>query len=200
MKKINTNAKNTLCVYQHIRLDTNEVFYVGIGYIVRSNSKNNRNKHWLNIVKNTEYEVQILKKKVTLSEAVELEKILISWYGRRDLKTGSLVNLTDGGEGSYVRTVTVETRIKMSNMFKGKMMGDKNPFYGKTHSDKTKEKIRNCRLNNTILLNCKKVINTETGYIWESLTMCAKDLNRNPATIWYHLSKDINKFNIKYYE
>lgn len=200
MKKINTTNKNTLCIYQHIRLDTNEVFYVGIGYIVRSKSKNHRNKHWLNIVKNTEYEIQVLKTKITWEEAVELEKILISWYGRRDLNTGSLVNLTDGGEGSYGRVTTIETRLKMSEILKGKSIGDKNPFYGRKHTDKTKLKLRNYRLNTTVPLLCKKIINTETGYIWESLTICAKDLNRTPGTIWYHLSKENNKFNIRYYE
>lgn len=199
MKKINTNNKNTLCVYRHIRLDTNKVFYVGIGYICRSKSKNNRNKHWLNIVKNTEYEIQVLKEKITWDEAVELEEILISWYGRQDLKTGCLVNLTNGGEGSYGMVTTIETRLKVSNKLKGKMLGKNNPFYGKKHSDETKEKLRNYRLGNTIISNCKKVINTETGYIWESIKMCANDLNRNSSTIFFHLSKEVNKYNIKYY-
>lgn len=200
MKKINTTNKNTLCIYQHIRLDTNEVFYVGIGCIVRSKSKNHRNKHWLNIVKNTEYEVQVLKTKITWEEAIELEKILISWYGRRDLKTGTLCNLTDGGEGSYGRITTDETKLKMSKILKGKLTGSKNPFYGKKHSDETKLKLRNYRLNKPILSLCRKIINIETGHIWESLTICAMDLNRTPSTIWYHLSKEINKFNVKYYE
>ena len=38
-------------VYQYIRLDTNEVFYIGIGKtLIRSSSKANRNKYWKNVV------------------------------------------------------------------------------------------------------------------------------------------------------
>jgi len=45
-------------VYRHIRKDTNEIFYIGIGKsIKRMISKNYRNKHWHNIVNKTEYYV-----------------------------------------------------------------------------------------------------------------------------------------------
>jgi hypothetical protein len=36
-----------------------------------------------------------------------------------------------------------EVRKKISNSLKGKFAGEKNPFYGKKHSDETKDKIRN---------------------------------------------------------
>lgn len=34
-------------------------------------------------------------------------------------------------------------KLKISNSLKGKMVGDKNPFYGKNHTKETKQKIRN---------------------------------------------------------
>lgn len=48
------------------------------------------------------------------ADAFYLEKALIKRFGRRDLGTGTLCNLTDGGEGPAGRIVSVETRAKMS--------------------------------------------------------------------------------------
>ena len=45
-------------VYRHRRLDTFEVFYIGIGKTEkRAYSKKNRNKWWKNIILKTEYSV-----------------------------------------------------------------------------------------------------------------------------------------------
>lgn len=39
-------------VYQHRRLDKNEVFYIGVGLNKnRAYSKNDRNSHWKSIIK-----------------------------------------------------------------------------------------------------------------------------------------------------
>lgn len=53
-------------------------------------------------------------------DALEAEKFLISFYGRKDLETGSLINLTDGGENPPVavkgtglgKKQKPETRVK----------------------------------------------------------------------------------------
>lgn len=148
-------------VYQHIRLDTNEVFYVGIGKTVkRAYSKDRRNSHWKNIVKNTEYIVQIVLEDITWEEACQKEIELIKQYGRKDLNEGTLVNMTDGGESGFMNfneeslnkmrlaklgsKQNEETIQKRSSSLKGKKrpsdvrdklskskMGDKNPMYGK---------------------------------------------------------------------
>lgn len=112
-------------VYRHRRLDTNEIFYVGIG--VRENrpySKKNRNKYWRNIINKTNYEVEILVTDLSWEDACELEILLIKEYGRKDLKTGCLVNMTDGGEGvagaTYTRKPpTEETKLKIKNSLTG---------------------------------------------------------------------------------
>jgi hypothetical protein len=86
-------------LYRHLK-PCGEVFYIGIGKTEkRPYSKLNRNKWWKNVVNNYDYEVQILKKGLTWEEAYELEIILISHYGRQDLGLGTLVNLTNGGDG-----------------------------------------------------------------------------------------------------
>jgi len=94
-------------VYIHTRLDTNDVFYVGISKndddYKRSKIKNKRNKHWLNIVNKTEYKITILLDYITFDEAIEKEKHYIEYFGRKDLGKGTLVNMTDGGEGTTNR-------------------------------------------------------------------------------------------------
>ena len=117
-------------VYQHKRKDTGEVFYVGIGKLERrAFDKISRYKPWKDFVKNHEYEIEITHRDIIWEEACSIEKYLISFYGRRDLNQGSLVNMTDGGEGT--KNLSQESRLKMS-VNKGKF-GDLNYFYGKNH-------------------------------------------------------------------
>jgi len=52
-------------------------------------------------------------------EACDLEIGLIAFYGRGNLKTGCLFNLTDGGEGTSGHIVTAKTKAKMSASRKG---------------------------------------------------------------------------------
>jgi hypothetical protein len=184
-------------VYQHIRLDTNEVFYVGISRdsnYNRAYSFKNRNKYWNNIVKKYGYKVEIVFNNILKEEAIEKEKELIKFYGRKDLNEGILANMTDGGEGS--QNLSEESKQKIASHFIGKKIpdhhtknpdvkrilsekikgsknpacrpeiakkiseakkgkknsknsefakqrtGEKNPFYGKTHTEKHKEKMR----------------------------------------------------------
>ena len=86
-------------VYQHRRLDTNEVFYVGIGKPSRPTIKCGKTKLWKNIVNKAGYSVEIILRNQSWEEAVEVERYLIKYYGRRDLGLGNLVNMTDGGDG-----------------------------------------------------------------------------------------------------
>lgn len=102
-------------VYKHIRLDTNEVFYVGIGKNKkRPYSKRDRNIIWERITKKTCYSVIIIKDNLSWEEACKEEKQLILFYGRKDLGTGTLCNMTDGGEGTLNVVVSKETRLKKS--------------------------------------------------------------------------------------
>jgi hypothetical protein len=117
-------------VYQHRRNDTGEVFYVGIGKSEkRAYDKIRRYKTWKDFVKNHSYTVEITHRDIIWEEACSIEKYLISFYGRRDLGLGPLVNLTDGGEG--IKNLSKESRSKMA-VNKGKF-GELNYFYGKKH-------------------------------------------------------------------
>ena len=67
---------------------------------------------------------------------------------------GNLVNMTDGGDGCLGVIVSEETRQKLAKLATGRTfseeirqkmskerIGEKNGFFGKTHSDEAKEKI-----------------------------------------------------------
>lgn len=100
-------------LYRHIRLDTGEPFYIGIGtkftdraytykgIYRRAFVKSKRNNFWKSIVNKTGYEVEILLESDDYKFINQKEIELITLYGRRDLNKGTLVNLTDGGDGVF---------------------------------------------------------------------------------------------------
>lgn len=132
---------NNWYVYEHIRLDKNIVFYVGIGNkneFGRAYEFNflKRSVFWKRIYQKTEIRVEIVKTGLNKFEASNLEKELIKKYGRYDLNEGYLVNLTDGGDGILNCRRSDETRKKLSI----KKMGSNNPQWGKKQSIETKRK------------------------------------------------------------
>lgn len=177
---------NVIKVYRHRRLDTNEIFYIGIGKSEnRPYSKRSRNSLWKNIVNKTGYSVEIITTCDSWEEACQIEQYLIKYYGRRDLGLGSLVNMTDGGDGSLNMTsprkgvtLSEETKRKISQSKKGKPSTNK----GKTLSEEHKSKISEAKKggkNHT----AKKVICTITGFIWDSIKECADNNNINYYTL-----------------
>lgn len=132
---------NNWYVYKHIRLDRNEVFYIGIG-----NKKNygrayefvfsKRSEFWKKIYQKSEIKVEILYENLNKIDASNIEIELIKKYGRKDLNEGCLVNLTDGGDGILNCKRSDETKKKLSLQ----KMGDKNPQWGKKHSEETNKK------------------------------------------------------------
>lgn len=126
-------------VYRHIRLDKNQPFYIGIGSddeFRRASSTIGRNKFWKAISTKTEYEIEILMDGLTWEQACEKEKEFIALYGRRDKKNGTLVNLTDGGDGAKGIIVS-EAKKKIASK---KMKGNKNAK-GSKRSENTKKAI-----------------------------------------------------------
>lgn len=63
--------------------------------------------------------MKILFKNLTEQEAFDYEIILIALYGRRDLGTGCLFNMTNGGEGLSGHVHSTDSRAKMSASHKG---------------------------------------------------------------------------------
>ena len=103
------------CVYFHINKSSSEVFYVGIGNKKRPYSRRSRSQFWKNIVEKYDYLVEIIHNELSFEEACELERHYIKIFGRLDIGSGILVNLTDGGEGSNGYKHSEETKDKIKN-------------------------------------------------------------------------------------
>jgi hypothetical protein len=170
-------------VYRHIRLDKNEPFYIGIGSddrFRRANEKSRRNKHWYNIVKKSDYETEILFDDLSWDEACKKEIEFIELYGRCDLGTGSLVNLTGGGDGAYKTIPSQETRRKLSIKAKGKV-------YKEVTKDKISNTLKKLYQDSANHPRSKKVICTETNKVYSSIKDAANDKNINPKYLRRYL-------------
>lgn len=147
---------NRFCVYEHIRLDNNQCFYVGKGTLRRAKSMV-RNEHHNRIVESVGAKVNIIKDNLTESEAYELEKqvihnyvfkygygIDIIGYNNNPNENGHLTNHSFGGDGSSSGHVHSE---QWKNEHSKRMMGENNPAYGINYwnylSDEKKEEIKN---------------------------------------------------------
>jgi hypothetical protein len=198
-------------VYQHRRKDTNEVFYIGIGKTKQRVMSNiNRNKHWHNIVNKYGYEADVLFEGISWEDACNVEIGMIECYGRRDLKLGNLVNLTDGGEGRVNVIVSEETKVKIgiasrniSDETRKKMSNSKKNISDETRkkmsiakkgiipSEETRKKISESGF--------KKIIDKETNVIYNSIYDAAKTFNLNYNTLCAMLRGYVkNKTNLDY--
>ena len=85
-----------------------------------------------------------LKKNLSEFDAYKHEIYMIAVLGRKDLGTGMLRNLTEGGEGGRKAGYkhTAEARKKMSEAKRG----SKNPFKGKKHTLEARNKISQSRI------------------------------------------------------
>lgn len=126
-------------VYKHIRNDTNEIFYIGIGSDDchrRAYCEIGRNKFWKAVRDKAGFRVEIIADGLTWKQACRKEVRLIKKIGRRDLGLGPLTNLTDGGQGANGMIVSEENKKKASDRMKGKQYA-----LGKPRSEETKRKI-----------------------------------------------------------
>jgi len=119
-------------LYRHVRLDTNEVFYIGKGTkrVTQLNTMNpsaysraidtrNRTNYWYNITSKSLFEVDILLESNN-KEFIDSKEIeFISLYGRVDLGKGSLVNLVDGGTFYKNKSIKSIEKTVMTKRAKG---------------------------------------------------------------------------------
>lgn len=158
-------------VYRHID-NFGKTFYIGIGKGEdRAFDYSHRSDFWKRYANKYGVNSEILINGISFDEAKELEVLLISEYGRRDLGTGVLVNMTDGGDGSINLVVSEETRIKMSESHKGKKS-----------TKETRKKLSKIRQGNGNGMFGKRPHNATSvycGYLdkeFKTITICAKEL------------------------
>jgi len=104
---------NNFYTYAYLREDGTP-YYIGKG-------KNNRafdGRHNVSIPPKDR--ILFLKQNLSEQDAFRHEMYMISVLGRKDLGTGILRNLTDGGDGISGVVCTDETRRKLSEAHKGK--------------------------------------------------------------------------------
>jgi hypothetical protein len=111
------NIPSGFYVYAYLRQD-NTPYYIGKGHKIRAWNQHDGGIH---PPKDTS-KIIILESNLTDIGALAIERRLIRWYGRKDLGTGILRNLTDGGDGSTGYVATEETRIKISVAGRGRKL------------------------------------------------------------------------------
>jgi len=212
-----------ICVYQHIRLDTKEVFYIGIGIPSRPFNKVNRSKLWKRVVAKAGYEIEVIINNVSWSEAIDIEKYLIKFYGRRDLGLGNLINMTDGGDGRVNQIVSEETRDKLSKAKIGKLATEETKVnmsishLGKKNSEESKIKVSNSLKGHTgwntgfkhseeskLKMQdkpnyCKRIIDEATGIIYKSIAEVSRIFKIKYTTLKAWLEgRVVNKSTFKF--
>lgn len=150
--------RNDYCVYTHLRPD-DSVFYVGKGIPSRPYRSSGRNSAWKQeVATHGAYSVNVVKTNLTEKEAFDVEVRLIKMLRERGV---SIVNMTRGGDGCKELIFTDEVREKLkaarskqigpttgkkwSNelklLWRNQRTGEKNPMYGKKHTEETKAKF-----------------------------------------------------------
>ena len=136
-------------VYAYIRSKDSKTakagtpYYIGKGsgdraWVCDRNRNHMANKRGAKTPKDKS-KIILLETNLTELGAFALERRLIGWWGRKDISTGILLNMTEGGEGaSGCRfSHTEEHKLYISNMMKGRPAHNK----GKHHTEETKTKI-----------------------------------------------------------
>ena len=116
-------TRDTYYVYEHIRNDTGQIFYVGKGLGKRAFSKHHRNRHWNFVVdKANGYTVNFLKENINEELALLCEIERINQLRRLNIV---LCNYTNGGEGTSGYKHSNESKLKISEFSKKFMTGRK---------------------------------------------------------------------------
>ena len=131
-------------VYAYLR-DDQTPYYIGKGINRRAYTAHKR-KNGSDMLPKDISRIKILHENLSEKQAFDLEKELILDYGRKDLGTGILRNLTEGGEGNRKTGYkhSEETKLAMSKARKGKKMGPNSvpsPTKGVPRTQETKDKI-----------------------------------------------------------
>jgi hypothetical protein len=200
-------------VYIHRKVSTGEPFYVGKGRLHkgqpwRAHDKCSRNKIWHRTVAKHGLVVEVIMSCVDDKAAQEFERQLIKEIGRRDLGLGPLINLTDGGDGhagliipDHIRRIRSEHAKKprsqawIASIRKARKdggnggvvkHGDKLPDAWRASLAASKRGKRNPYFGRPSPPS-KKVVNQETGIVYDSIARAAAAEGVNAKTLYQYL-------------
>ena len=145
--------ENEFCVYIHTNLINNKK-YIGQTCLPPEKRWNGNGGGYLHKKKNGEYSQpaiarailkygwenfshEIIQENLTKEEADTLEKELIQQYKTNDPQFG--YNIREGGGNGHLSEATKQ---KLREGVGDKYVGEKNPFYGKKHSEESKQRMR----------------------------------------------------------
>jgi group I intron endonuclease len=111
---------NDCCVYFYVREDGTP-YYVGIGTKKRPFEKHAHRSHNKDFKPKNEQQILIIHQGITREEAKQLEIEYIANF-KRKCDGGVLINLTIGGDGRNGDKHSDETKRKMSEVRKGKII------------------------------------------------------------------------------
>ena len=108
-----TNLPTGFYVYAYLRGSDSATakagtpYYIGKGSGQRAYFKNKRQVKTPSDIRN----IIIIEANLSEIGSLALERRLIQWYGRKDISTGILANMTDGGDG--ISNPSASTRLKI---------------------------------------------------------------------------------------
>jgi len=130
-------------LYHHIRLDTNQVFYIGIGSMRfrskygRAITKTSRNTYWKNVFNKIDnYVILIVEESDSEEEIKALEIQHIKEFRDKGIK---LCNLSNGGERNNHKD------FLLSKEHMKKMKEKKSPMEGRRHNVETLAYFSECK-------------------------------------------------------
>jgi hypothetical protein len=167
-------------VYAYLRSKDSSTAKAGTPYYIGKGSKNRAwDKHRKGLKVPTDKScIVILEKNLSELGALAIERRMIRWYGRKDLGSGILHNMQDGGEGSVGILVKESTRLKMSLARKGKISHRKGKVGTFSTGARTEEQKQY-----QIDRSPSRIEILIDGILYKSIEQAAKELNLLPKTV-----------------